>query len=75
MKRWFLFLLVFPLAACSLAPLTQPDNPPQPNVVSSLPDLGEAPELTNEVWLNTDAPLRLAGLRGSVVLLDMWTFG
>lgn len=40
-----------------------------------LSDLGEAPELVNEVWLNTDQPLRLADLRGSVVLLEMWTFG
>lgn len=36
---------------------------------------GPAPELTNEVWLNTDQPLRLEDLRGKVVLLDMWTFG
>lgn len=42
--------------------------------VSSLPNLGPAPELVNEVWLNTDTPLRLADLRGQVVLLDMWTF-
>ena len=41
---------------------------------SSLPDLGTAPELTNTTWLNVDAPLRLANLRGKVVLLDMWTF-
>jgi thiol-disulfide isomerase/thioredoxin len=40
-----------------------------------LRDSGPAPELTNEVWLNTDRPLRLADLRGKVVLLDMWTFG
>lgn len=40
----------------------------------ALPDLGPAPELNNTVWLNTDAPLTLAGLRGQVVLLDMWTF-
>ena len=40
-----------------------------------LKDLGEAPELHNETWLNTDQPLRLADLRGKVVLLDMWTFG
>ncbi len=44
--------------------------PPNP-----LPYLGQAPELTNQVWLNTDGPLRLADLRGKVVLLEMWTFG
>ena len=36
-----------------------------------LPDLGNAPELQNDVWLNADHPLRLAELRGRVVLLDM----
>ena len=40
-----------------------------------LPDLGNAPELSNQVWINTDQPLRLADLRGKVVLLEMWTFG
>ena len=44
------------------------------DVKSNLPDLGAAPELTNTVWLNVGAPLRLANLRGKVVLLDMWTF-
>ncbi len=47
----------------------------QPPVKVSLPDLGLAPELQNEFWLNTDQPLRLAELGGKVVLLDMWTFG
>jgi len=42
---------------------------------ASFPDLGPAPELTNEVWLNVDTPLRLADLRGKVVALEMWTFG
>jgi len=42
---------------------------------SDLPDLGPAPELENEIWLNSDQPLRLANLGGKVVLLDMWTFG
>lgn len=33
-----------------------------------------APELTNTSWLNTDHPLRLAQLRGRVVLLNFWVF-
>jgi thiol-disulfide isomerase/thioredoxin len=43
-------------------------------IQADLKDLGPAPELTNTVWLNTDQPLRLTKLRGSVVLLEMWTF-
>jgi hypothetical protein len=46
-----------------------------PGLRADLPDLGEAPELNNEVWLNTERPLRLSDLRGKVVLIDMWTFG
>ena len=46
-----------------------------PIVQASLPNLGPAPELENEIWLNVDEPLRLEELRGKVVLLDMWTFG
>ncbi|MFL7812798.1 MAG: redoxin domain-containing protein [Anaerolineales bacterium] len=43
-------------------------------VNSRLAEFGQAPELTNEIWLNTDQPLRLADLRGNVVLLEMWTY-
>lgn len=42
---------------------------------ATLPDLGLAPELTNDTWLNVDTPLRLADLRGKVVIVEMWTFG
>ena len=48
---------------------------PEVETMPTLPNLGSAPELTNEVWLNSDRPLRLADLRGQVVLIDMWTFG
>ena len=42
---------------------------------AALYDYGPAPELSNDVWLNTVQPLRLADLRGKVVLIDMWTYG
>lgn len=35
---------------------------------------GAAPELANTSWLNADHPLRLAELRGRVVLLNFWVF-
>ena len=41
----------------------------------TLQSLGPAPELENDVWINTDEPIRLADLRGQVVLVDMWTYG
>jgi hypothetical protein len=87
MVRLFgLFMLV--LAGCAIA--VQADQPAESPTESvnqpvdergvvgpelELPDLGLAPELTNEVWLNAAGPLRLAALRGKVVLLEMWTFG
>ena len=57
-------------------------NPPTPEPLPAtavpqliLPDLGPAPDIRNEVWLNTDQPLNLAALRGRVVLVEFWTFG
>lgn len=41
----------------------------------ALPNFGPAPEISNQVWINSDHPLRLQDLRGKVVLLEMWTFG
>lgn len=68
MKRLWLLGLIFGLTACATAATGN-------GTVASLPDLGPAPELTNESWLNVDAPLRLKDLRGKVVAIDMWTFG
>lgn len=39
-----------------------------------LPVIGEAPEIDNEVWINSD-PLTMAELKGKVVLVEFWTFG
>ncbi|MEW6567906.1 MAG: hypothetical protein AB1449_07025 [Chloroflexota bacterium] len=33
-----------------------------------------APEFPEADWLNAPAPLTLAGLRGRVVLVDIWDF-
>ncbi len=41
----------------------------------NLPDLGIAPEITNDIWINSDAPITLASQQGKVVLLEFWTFG
>src|SRR5262245_52291612 len=33
-----------------------------------------APAITNDTWINSE-PLRLAELKGKVVLVEFWTFG
>jgi thiol-disulfide isomerase/thioredoxin len=33
-----------------------------------------APEITGQTWINTE-PLRLADLKGKVVMVEFWTFG
>lgn len=40
----------------------------------SLPVGKAAPEFHDGVWYNTPTPLKIQNLRGSVVLLEMWTF-
>ncbi len=70
MKRFLFGLIALMLVGCA---------PQQGNLRSAdaaaLPDLGPAPELTNETWLNTAAPLHLADLHGKVVIVEMWTLG
>jgi thiol-disulfide isomerase/thioredoxin len=63
------------LGACTASGSPEVEDPISGTVAVQLEDLGPAPELENEVWLNTDQPLRLSDLRGQVVLLEMWTFG
>ncbi len=46
----------------------------QQTLADLLPNLGQAPELTNEEWINSE-PLRMSDLRGKVVLVEFWTFG
>ena len=84
---WAIVALV--LSGCTGAFASQPTQPGEtgenaaqeneevvsPKSLPVLEDLGPAPELENEVWLNSEGPLRLSDLRGEVVLLDMWTFG
>ena len=73
MKFWLLVVLAA-LALAGCASQTSSGDDEMVLGTSELPNLGQAPELTNTVWLNTDQPLRLADLRGKVVLLEMWTF-
>lgn len=74
MRRAWTLLWLLALTAC--LPLTAPSSAAPMAAEVTLNNYGPAPELTNEVWLNTDGQtLRLADLRGQVVALDMWTFG
>lgn len=66
----FILILMLLVSACTPA-----NEPIQEAVMPDLPDLGPAPEITNDVWINTDEPLTLASQRGKVVLVEFWTFG
>jgi len=74
-KRVLFGLIALILFGCAPQNTTQPQTDSAMPKPASLPDLGPAPELTNDTWLNVDAPLRLADLHGKVVLVEMWTFG
>ncbi|HET6821485.1 MAG TPA: redoxin domain-containing protein [Anaerolineales bacterium] len=75
MKRFLFGIITVFLFGCTLQQTDVPSSDYSMLKTTSLPDLGLAPELTNDIWLNVDSPLRLADLRGKVVLLEMWTFG
>jgi len=89
MKYWIWFLMGLVLSGCNSISKSQPVQPKETGsqigqtteeVAASqssaaLNDYGPAPELHNEIWLNTEKPLRLAELHGQVILLEMWTFG
>jgi hypothetical protein len=76
MQRWLFIFFALAFSACAAPAQSSPQSGPTPaSKASNLPDLGAAPELAGDTWLNAPAPLRLADLRGKVVLVDMWTFG
>jgi thiol-disulfide isomerase/thioredoxin len=76
MQRFVFGLLTFVIFGCNIGEdMTQQQIGPVMPITASLPDLGPAPELTNDTWLNVDSPLRLVDLRGKVVIVEMWTFG
>ena len=67
MKKFILLTgMILVLASCSSR---------ENQEILTLQSLGPAPELENEVWINTAEPLHLADLQGKVVLVEMWTFG
>jgi hypothetical protein len=73
-----LFIPAQPLARDRFLQQESPENPgPSPeqlDLLDSLAVLGKPPELQNQTWLNSD-PLKLAELRGQVVIVEFWTYG
>ena len=59
----------------TLLPSIATQTPEPAAALPPLPIIGPAPEFQNDVWINSDGPLRLEDLQGKVVLLEFWTFG
>lgn len=82
MRNWLAGLVgILLLSGCS-SYLNIPNDSSSADLIHSnqtheveLGDYDLAPELTQSNWINTDHPLRLADLKGKVVLIDFWTFG
>jgi hypothetical protein len=55
------------------SPSPQRNDPLPPSV--NLPERGQAPEIDTKVWLNVEESIHIRQLRGTVILLDFWTFG
>jgi len=64
-----------PAALTFIAPTVAP-TPASTRELAPYPVYGPAAEIRDTVWLNTkdNTPLRLANLRGQVVLLEFWAF-
>ena len=75
MQRYFFGLLALILFGCAHQAAVQSQEESAMPKTASLPDFGPAPEFTNDTWLNVDSPLRIADLKGKVVIVEMWTFG
>lgn len=77
-SKWWLLLAGLLLAACGgrgETAVSEPTAAAPTAVAVSLMDLGDAPEITNETWINAAAPVTLASQQGKVVLIEFWTFG
>jgi DNA-binding beta-propeller fold protein YncE len=65
-------LVALALLGAAPAAAQEPAPAPPPRMV----EVVAAPELDGGAgWFNVDRPLRLADLRGKVVVLDFWTYG
>jgi DNA-binding beta-propeller fold protein YncE len=68
MQRSFFFSLLLIFCISFVASAQDADS----NFVGEYP----APEFPIGLdWINTEAPLTLAGLRGKIIILDFWTYG